>query len=470
MEGPQDWWRLGEALVARHSYGTAEFDRGLELLRRSAAAGWLEAEVTLGNVYSQVHLLPDADRLAVASYRRAAAQGHPMAQDRLADLHMIGRGVPRDDTVAFEWCRRTAEQAYPTAQCNLAYMFAEGIGTPCDDAAATDWYLRAAAQGELRAYFNLGLRYRRGAGAAADASQAWAWMAQAARHGYPGAETELHLLEGELDAAALIAARALAQKISDNLATLRGKIEGMPQLKASAETYRRAVEDHFEGLRIAAFSLDAVRRPTGHVSSRHTPGERRTVSVAPHIFTVEEFVSPAEAAHLLWLASPNLKPAENTHDRLSQEHIAFNGSAAILRGLLCDPVVRNIERRIANGFELPATHVEPLSVLRYESGHRYAPHVDYFGPERFAYNACIGDVAGQRVASFLVYLRAPLTGGETHYLTIDRKVAGRDRLALCHFNCDERGAPDPATLHTGTPVISGEKWLARTTLREKSFY
>jgi|SRR5215469_17761974 len=470
MEGLQDWWRQGEALVARHGYGTAEFDRGLGLLRRSAEAGWLEAEVTLGNVYAQVHLLPDADRLAVESYRRAAAQGHPMAQDRLADLHLIGRGVPQDDKAALEWYRRTAEQAYPSAQCNLAYLLAEGIGSPCDDAAATGWYLRAAAQGEPRAYFNLGLRYRRGEGVTADASQAWAWMAQAARLGYPGAETELRFLQGELDDAALKAAGTLAQKIADNLSALREKLERMPQLQASAEVYRRAVEEHFEALGIAAFSLDAARRPVGRAASRHLPGERHAVSTAPRIFTVEEFVSPAEAAHLLWLSAPNLKPAETTRDRLSQEHTAFNGSAAILRGLLCDPVVRNIERRIAAGFELLASHVEPLSVLRYESGHRYAPHVDYFGPERFAYNETIGDVAGQRVASFLVYLRAPLAGGETHYLTIDRKVAGRDRLALCHFNCDEHGVPDPATLHAGTPVISGEKWLARTTLREKPFY
>jgi prolyl 4-hydroxylase len=185
---------------------------------------------------------------------------------------------------------------------------------------------------------------------------------------------------------------------------------------------------------------------------------------------VDEFVSPEECAHFLWLASPNLKAAESTRDRLSGEQTAFNGSAAILRGPLCDPVVRNIERRIAAGFDLPASHVEPLSVLRYESGHSYAPHVDYFNTDRFAYNDRIGDVAGQRVASFLVYLRAPAAGGETRYLEIDKKVAGRERMALCHFNVDSRGEPDPATLHTGTPVLAGEKWLARTTVREKPFY
>jgi len=470
MEGPQDWWRQGEALVARHAHDSAEFARGLALLRRSADAGWLEAEVTLGNVYAQVHLLPDADRSAVACYSRAAAQGHPMAQDRLADHYLVGRGVPQDDAEALQWCRRTAEQAYPIAQCNFAYMLAEGIGTDADDRAATDWYLRAAAQGEPRAYFNLGLRFRHGCGTAADPAQAWAWMALAAQAAYPGAETTLRVLEADLDPAALAEARSLAQRIAGNFAALRQRLERSPEAQASAAAYRRVVEEQFAALDVAAFSLDADRRGRGDGRSRHVPGERRTLAAAPRIFTVDDFLSLAECAHFQWLASPNLEAAGSTHDRLSGEQTAFNGSAAILRGPLCDPVVRNIERRIAAGFSLPASHVEPLSILRYESGHRYAPHVDYFDADRFAYNERIGDLAGQRVASFLVYLRAPAAGGETHYLEIDRKVQGRERMALCHFNCDESGAPDPATLHTGTPVVSGEKWLARTTLREKPFY
>jgi TPR repeat protein len=468
MEGPQDWWRQGEALVARRDHDSAEFRRGLELLHRSAEAGWLEAEVTLGHVYAQAHQLPDADRQAAQHYRRAAAQGHPMAQDRLADLHMIGRGLPQNDAEALQWIQRTAEQAYPLAQCNLAYMLAEGIGINADDRAATDWYLRAGAQGEPRAYFNLGLRYRYGFGTAANDHQAWAWMALAARAGYPGAEAELQVLEKGLDGARLAQARSLAQRVADNFAALRQKLERSPEAQASAAAYRRVVEEHFATLGIAAFSVDAERGSAGDAHSRHVPAERHVVAAAPHIFTVDEFLSRAECAHLLWLASPNLKGAETARDR--GEQTAFDGSAAALRGPLCDPLVRNIERRIAAGFGLRPSHVEPLSILRYESGHSYAPHVDYFRADRLADNECIGDVAGQRVASFLVYLRAPAAGGETHYLEIDRKVVGRDRMALCHFNCDERGTPDPSTLHTGTPVMAGEKWLARTTLREHSFY
>lgn len=133
-------------------------------------------------------------------------------------------------------------------------------------------------------------------------------------------------------------------------------------------------------------------------------------------------------------------------------------------------MIRNLERRIATAFNLPAEHVEPLSVLRYQQSHRYAPHVDYFDAARLEYNQRIGDRSGQRIASFLVYLHTPEVGGETHYLKLNLKVAGRARMALCHFNMTPAGETDPMTLHTGEPVIKGEKWLARTTLRENPFF
>ena len=201
------------------------------------------------------------------------------------------------------------------------------------------------------------------------------------------------------------------------------------------------------------------------------PVARVQVSERPNIFTLDEFVSRSESAHLMTLATLNFTPArELKSDLLSNENRAFNGSAAALYVSLCDAVVRNIERRVGRTFELPASHVEPLSVLRYQAGHRYAAHVDYFDRERLEHNRLHGDLSGQRSASFLVYLQAPAAGGETHYLKLDRKIGGRERMALCHLNCLPSGEPDPLTLHTGEPVTAGEKWLARTTLRERPLY
>lgn len=472
MQTPDSWAREGETLVAAASYGSAEFERGLKLLRQAAEAGVGAAELTLGHVYSQVHLIPDAARQAADWYRRAAERGDAVAVNRLADLHMLGLGVPQDDAKALELYRRNAERGYAVMQCNLAYMLGEGIGTAPDAAAAFGWYLSAAAQGEPRAYFELGMCFEAGRGTSADRVHAAAWMESARRQAYPGSEAELQRLTKDLGAGERAEAEKLAGHIEGNFGMLQQALQRAPEVLSSAERYRALVRENFSTLAVAAWSLDPTKRPArGAGGGSHQVAAPVQFAERPRIFTVDEFVSRGECAHLMTLASQNFKPADAlTSDILSQENLAFTGHMSALKTVLCDAVVRQVERRVAAVFGLPASHVEPLTVLRYQGGERYAPHVDYFDAPRVADNALKGDRAGQRTASFLVYLRPAEAGGETHYLEIGKKVPARSRMALCHYNCLPSGEPDPATLHTGEPVQRGEKWLARTTLRERPFY
>lgn len=461
-----------EALLAAHAYGSAEFQRGLQLLRQAAESGMPAAQLSLGNVYSQMHQLPDSAAQAAAWYARAAEGGEARALSRLADLHMTGWGVPQDDAKAFQLYQRLAERGYALPQCNLAYMLSEGVGCALDAAQALGWYLRAAAQGEPRAYFNLGLAFQQGFGTPADPLHAWAWLENARRQAYPGSEAELAGISGGFMPQQLAQAQTLTEAIDRNFQQLQSALQRDPAALASAERYRALLEQNFATLGVPAYSLDAAKRPPAtSPGMAHKSQAPVRISEQPHVFTVDEFVSRSECAHLMTLADLNFRPArELSADRLSQENLHFTGSMAALQVDLCDPVVRAVERRVGAAFDLPASHVEPLSVLRYQGGHRYAPHVDYFDAARLQENLSKGDRAGQRVASFLVYLRPAAAGGETHYLTLGKKVQGRERMALCHFNCLPSGEPDPATLHTGEPVQHGEKWLARTTVREKSFY
>jgi prolyl 4-hydroxylase len=477
MSTPETWFKQGEALLAANHYGTPEFTDGLELLKKSAAAGFIEAQVTLGHVHAQVHLLPNAFQEAARWYQRAAERKHPMAQDRLADLYMLGRGLPQSDARAFEWYARTADQGYAMAQCNLAYMLSQGLGTPADQQAATSLYLKAAAQGEARAYYNLGLRFAAGSGVPLNPVHASAWMSNASRLGYPTAKTELDSMLTQLSASQRVQIRELGKVIEANFTALQQTLGRSPGAMSSIDTYQQIVQDNFSAIGVAEFSIDAKKR-TRHaladavnVPDRLRPSPPTTINTQPRIFTISEFISKSEAAHLVALALLNMQPApESTHDQLSQEQTAFTGHAANFHQMFCDAVIRNLERRIAAAFSLPAEHVEPLSVLRYRPSDRYAPHVDYFDAARLEYNRRIGDKSGQRIASFLVYLHAPDAGGETHYLKLDLKVAGRTRMALCHFNMTPAGDTDPMTLHTGEPVAAGEKWLARTTLREQPLF
>ncbi|MGH8321871.1 MAG: 2OG-Fe(II) oxygenase [Gammaproteobacteria bacterium] len=470
MSTPENWFQSGEKLVTVNQYGTPEFTEGLELLKKSAEAGFTDAQVVLGHLYVQVHTLPDAASESAHWYQRATERGHPVAQDRLADLYMSGRGVPQNDAEAFRWYARTAAQAFPHALCNLAYMHDEGLGTPVDAGAATKMYLQAAASADPRGLFNLGLRYAANQDSPQQFPAAHACLAMAAFARYPLADELLARLDARLDPASREQAGVLAPRLRERLRAFQQRLESDSALTDDPPALMRFAEDNLAALGEPSLNIANVRN-IARTAEPHQADAPSAISASPNIFIVDNFVSESECAHLLALAAARLAPArETTRERLSGEQTAFTGEAAIFNTPDSDAVVRNIERRIAAVFALPVTHVEPLSVLRYRADDRYAPHVDYFDAARLANNLRIGDRSGQRIASFLVYLRAPETGGETHYLKISKKIAGRPRMALCHFNLTGAGTPDPMTLHTGEAVVEGEKWLARTTLREKPFY
>jgi prolyl 4-hydroxylase len=465
MSTPQAGFERAQTLLAANAYGTPAFDEGLELLKKSAD-DLIEAQVALGHVYAQVHLLPDAATECARWYRQAAEHGHPVAQDRLADLYMLGRGLPRDDTEAFRWYERTAAQAYPHALCNLAYMQDEGLGTQPNAHAAAGNYLRAVALADPRGLFNLGLRY------AADPellAAAYACLSLAVFAQYPLAAEELTQLDARLDAATREHGKAFAEKLRLQLRMFQQRFENDARLRGDPSALLQFSLENLAALSKPAFTPAGAAAAGG--GSPHKPDAPQSISEAPRIFSVDQFVSKSECAHFMALAQARLAPArEVTLERLSGEQTAFTGAAAVFYTPDSDAVVRNIERRIAAAFDLAATHVEPLSVLRYQHHDRYAPHTDYFDAARLENNRRNGDYSGQRIASFLVYLRAPKAGGETHYLKLGKKIVGRPRMALCHFNLTLAGAPDVMTLHTGEPVREGEKWLARTTLREKPFF
>ena len=466
MSTPQAWFERAQALLATNAYGTPGFTEALELLEKSAP-DLIEAQLALGHVYAQIHVLPEAAGECVRWYRQAAERGHPVAQDRLADLYMLGRGVPRDDSEAFHWYARTAAQAYPHAFCNLAYMQDQGLGTKPDARAAAENYLRAAALADPRGLFNLGLR---NAGTA-DPSRfpaAHAFFALAAYAQYPLAAKQLAQFNAQLDALTADAGAALTEKLRLRLRAFHQRFATDTKLAGDPAALLQFALDNLATLGEPALTLAGAVACGG---GQHRPDVPQTVSAAPRIFTVDRFVSESECAHLRALAQARFAPArEVTREQLSGEQTAFSGEAAVFYIPDSDAVVRNVERRIAAAFDLPATHLEPLSVLRYQQRDRYAPHTDFFDAARLENNRRNGDHSGQRVASFLVYLRAPEQGGETHYLKLGKKIAGRLCMALCHFNLTPKGVPDEMTLHTGEPVLKGEKWLARTTLREKPFF
>jgi prolyl 4-hydroxylase len=129
-------------------------------------------------------------------------------------------------------------------------------------------------------------------------------------------------------------------------------------------------------------------------------------------------------------------------------------------------LIRRVESRIATLLRWPLDHGEGLQVLRYRPGAEYQPHYDYFDPAHVS-TPNILKRGGQRVATLVIYLNTPAAGGSTIFPDIGLDVAPVKGNAV--FFSYDRPHPATQTLHGGSPVIDGEKWVATKWLRQGVF-
>jgi len=76
---------------------------------------------------------------------------------------------------------------------------------------------------------------------------------------------------------------------------------------------------------------------------------------------------------------------------------------------------------------------------------------------------------GQRVATLVMYLNDVEAGGSTVFPSIGLDVLPRKGSAVYFAYTSDAGETDPRTLHGGSPVTAGEKWIATKWLRQRRY-
>lgn len=131
-------------------------------------------------------------------------------------------------------------------------------------------------------------------------------------------------------------------------------------------------------------------------------------------------------------------------------------------------LVNTIQRRVAELARWPLSHAEPLQILNYGVGGEYLPHFDYFEPQEPGRPSPL-QTGGQRIATVVMYLNDVQAGGGTIFPHLNLETRPRKGGAIYFSYQLPDGSVDPMTLHGGSPVIRGEKWIATQWLRERVF-
>lgn len=209
----------------------------------------------------------------------------------------------------------------------------------------------------------------------------------------------------------------------------------------------------------------------------HWPSPNFTVSVASsrlRIFELENFVSEDEARLLVDFAAGRTDSLLCTSflgdGSIHRDHDKY---VARQQEEISEPVLNHYLRRAHRASRVPTEHGEHLQFNRYGVGQFYFTHTDAENTEF------------PRQATFLVYLQAPLRGGETlFFLTEEAALYCGHRKALCcdnppegvfvikpevgkaalFYNYDET-AQVSHVYHLACPVKEGVKWVSQRWMR-----
>lgn len=303
-------------------------------------------------------------------------------------------------------------------------------------------------------------------------------------------ERALKLLERPDSPAAFVEGTMLAEQALEKghseatclIATMEAIGAGRPQnLQRALDLLRLAAErcsQHAQaqlrllnGLDPADSSVDDWSQLRGSIDIDRllTAPERESLSDSPRIRVVRGFASPAECAWVIARVRHKLGPAM-IWDELSgmgKLDPSRSNSAVELRLTDMDVVTEAVRARISRSVKLPEPIFETPQVMQYAVGQEFRPHHDFLDPHQ---PGTAADLArrGQRIATFLIYLNDDFEGGETQFPKAGISHRGSTGDALFFANITPEGAPDPLTLHAGTPPTKGEKWIFSQWIRDRS--
>ncbi|NVE94478.1 prolyl hydroxylase family protein [Altererythrobacter lutimaris] len=201
---------------------------------------------------------------------------------------------------------------------------------------------------------------------------------------------------------------------------------------------------------------DALARVGKAVRERLEADERayKVPTDKADLFAIGDFLSASECERLCEMIDAIAKPST-----LHEESYA-SGFRTSYSGDLdpWDSFVMGISRRIDDVLGLPSENGEAVQGQRYLPGQEFKPHNDWFYTSQ-DYWKLEQKRGGQRCWTAMVFLNDVEEGGETHFTEIGIKIEPKPGVLLVWNNALPDGTPNPDTIHAGTPVAKGTKYI-----------
>lgn len=211
---------------------------------------------------------------------------------------------------------------------------------------------------------------------------------------------------------------------------------------------------------------DALARLGASVRARLAKNTdvHRVPAEAAEIFGVVGFLSSAECSQLCSMIDEVARPSTlHSLDYESGFRTSYSGDLDP-----SDPFVSDISRRIDDLLGVGPEIGEAVQGQRYLPGQQFKPHNDWFHVTE-SYWPQEEARGGQRSWTAMAYLNVVESGGMTSFPTLGIKIPPAPGALLLWNNALPDGRPNDATLHAGTPVVSGAKYVITKWYRTRTW-
>lgn len=201
---------------------------------------------------------------------------------------------------------------------------------------------------------------------------------------------------------------------------------------------------------------DALKRVGASVRARLEvdPKAYKVPTEDAEIYAIGGFLTSPECTRLVTMIDIVAKPSElYDQDYATGFRTSFSGNLDPH-----DPFVAGISRRIDDFLGMKADCGESIQGQRYLPGQQFKAHNDWFYTDQ-EYWKKERKNGGQRSWTAMIFLNAVEKGGSTHFTTLGLNIAPQPGVLLAWNNADESGAPNAKTMHAGTPVEEGTKYI-----------
>ncbi|MFZ9395731.1 MAG: prolyl hydroxylase family protein [Erythrobacter sp.] len=210
----------------------------------------------------------------------------------------------------------------------------------------------------------------------------------------------------------------------------------------------------------------AMRRIGQKVRARlaQDPAAYRIETDLAEIFAFGDFLTLAECERLCLMIDQTAKPsALHEQDYSSGFRTSYSGDLDPH-----DPFVMSISRRIDDLLGIEPAWGEAIQGQRYLPGQQFKPHNDWFyTTER--YWELEQKRGGQRCWTAMAYLNRVEEGGATHFTHVGIEIEPKPGVLLVWNNASPDGTPNIDTMHAGTPVVKGSKYVITKWYRTRTW-